>query len=153
LFDKIVYESLAYMGPASGFADAFHALLAADRDADPLPATDPDAGVFGAGRCAILAAGAARGFGYALEALGAAAGKPCGLDLAALGAESRALIAATNDTSPKGGHSVSLTVFGKKCSTVALDDPARGALALLFLLCLPVLIGLVSPLFPGVTRG
>lgn len=153
LGDKVVYESLAYMGPRSGFADAFHALLNADRDLAPLAGGDPEVGIFGRNKCAILNAGVARGFAYALDALGPV-GAPCGLDLAVLAEQSRAVAKIANDNSPKTGQKVGITAFGKRCSTIPFsDNSSEGVTLLLWLLSLPVLVSLSSAIFPGATRG
>lgn len=141
IFDKMVYDSLAYLGPRSGLKDAFNALLNADRDLRPLADGDAEQGTYGQDKCDIINAGVTRGFAVALEGHDAAT---CGLDLAALASESRALSKSINDPEKKSGRQVSITVFGKKCSTVGDGDPDQGALILLWLLSLPVFVGLIS---------
>lgn len=120
-FDTLVYDALAYLGPSSGLKDGFLGLLNADRDLNPLDAGSADAGVYGKNKCRILQAGVARGFAAYLEDYD---GLDCGLDLATLAQESRAI---TNPPGAEGkGKPVEFTAFGKRCAVVTeADGPGR----------------------------
>lgn len=111
-FDKTVYASFPYLGPNASLRDAFLALLNADRDLNPRPSDDEEAGIYGLGKCKILNAAVARGFASYLDGL---QGESCGLDLAALAEESRNIRQGIPRTS---GASQSVTLFGKTCSVV-----------------------------------
>jgi hypothetical protein len=136
--DKLVFASLAYLGRASGLRDAFLALLNADRDIHPLALDGADAGVYGANKCLIMNAGVKRGFAAYLDRLD---GLNCGLDLVALGAESRALM--DGEELQTRGKGPSLNLFGKSCSVVA----ASGAAGTFWWLLL-----LAAPLAPAIWR-
>ena len=142
--DKIVYESFSYFTAGTGIKEAFLALLNADRDLNPLAATDPEHGVFGANKCAILAAGVGRGFGFAL---GDFDGASCGQDLVAISASSRATIdrVANEPVAPAGGRRVAISLFGKTCSSIGASpavsaSAARSAMALFLT---PIVFGAV----------
>jgi hypothetical protein len=134
--DRLVYASLAYLGPGSGLQDAFLALLSADRDL--APRADGQGGApdesFGQHACTILQAGLARGF---VQEMGALRGEACGLDLTALAEADRL----AKSPAPTGRRGPSLTVFGRSCSTVfgaGADGPGGIALSLLFAVPLAV---------------
>ncbi len=115
--DKLVYESLSYLGANSGLKDAFLALFNADRDAHPLAEGTAEAGVFGANKCLILKAGVSRGFA---QFLGNYDGLACGLDMAALAEESRAL---SHESGKSGsGKAFGFSAFGRTCAVVGFGD-------------------------------
>ncbi len=124
-FDTVVYNALSYLGPGSGLKDGFLGLLNADRDLNPLDAASPEAGVFGKNKCLILKTGVERGFAAYLEDY---EGFDCGLDLAALAQESKAL---TTPAAVEGkGKPVEFTAFGKRCAVVSANgSPGQVATA------------------------
>jgi hypothetical protein len=104
-FDRVVFESLRYLGPSSGFRDAFIGMLNAD-----LALTGAR------DRCRILQVAARRGFGMALEELD---GTACGLDLRELARESRALYDRNKPASGETKATWEDGVTQKLCGTVA----------------------------------
>jgi hypothetical protein len=131
-FDRVVYESLRYLGPSSGFRDAFLGMLNADLTLTG--ARD---------RCQILQVGAMRGFAMALEELD---GTPCGLDLGELARESRALYERNNPASGEAKATWEDGVTQKLCGTVD-SASTRGASQ-----ALSIFVMLVTSLLPWALR-
>lgn len=127
--DRLVYESLNYLGKSSGIRDAFLGLINADRDLFPITPGKSGAGVFGVNKCTILNLAVKRGFAAYLDRLD---GLDCGLDLLTLGAESRAIMDGKTPM-PSGHKGPSIELFGNKCAVVASGRSDLSGWLLLFL--------------------
>jgi hypothetical protein len=129
--DQLVFASLRYLGPKSGFADAFLSLLNADRDLSPLAINDAEEGVYGQNKCKILDAAVERGFSLYL---GDYNGSSCGLDLATLAKNS----AANLDKEPS--KKKNFPILGQTCGVTGYTAPAPHSkqeyLTFLMMLCL-----------------
>lgn len=126
---RLIYGALPYAGPAPGFRDALLALLNADRDLYPLPADDPESGIYGRQKCIIISAAVARGFATFIENLDASS---CNLNLSMLAQESR-----EQNRIQTRGSGASAELFGRKCSALPADGGAAvptgwGLLLLIF---------------------
>ncbi len=140
--EKLVYNSLAYLGQQGGFKDALIALLNADRDLYPLSADDPDFEIFGRNKCLIISAAVDRGFATFIEGVNATS---CNMDLKELAQSSRELNDERNGIKTKG-KGVTINLFGRKCAviapgqfSIAFGGNASGVFALLLPICLVLL--------------
>lgn len=131
-FDRVVYESLRYLGPSSGFRDAFIGMLNADSTLTG--ARD---------RCRILQVGAMRGFAMALEELD---GTACGLDLRELARESRAVYERSSPASEEAKATWEDGLTQKLCGTVGSASTQGASQAL------SIFVVLVTSLLPWTLR-